>query len=85
MIAHPQSVGDDGKRRIDGAAGGKKGTVHDIEIPDVVRAAVEIQDRSLRIRSETAGAVLVSDAFQGDGFLEVEFLRDIGMPAIHFL
>jgi len=42
MVNDAQRMGDDGERRIDRAAGRKEGSVHNVEIINVVSAAVEI-------------------------------------------
>jgi hypothetical protein len=42
MVTDAQRLGDDGERRIDRAAGRKEGSVHNVEIVNVVSAAVEI-------------------------------------------
>jgi hypothetical protein len=84
-VSDSQGVGDDSQGRVHSSEGGEERSVHDVEIINVVRAAVQVQHRSLRIRAEPAGAVLMSDSFQRNGFLQIEFFRHITMSAIHFL
>ena len=76
MIADAQSVGNDRQRGVYRSAGDKEGTVNDVEVVDIVGAAVQVQNRGLRIRAKAAGAVLVADTLEGDALREVELVRE---------
>ncbi len=49
MIAHPQRIRHNRQRGIHGGAGTEKAALHDIQIVYVMRLAIAIQRRSLRI------------------------------------
>ena len=59
VVTHAQSIGDDGQSRIHGAAGDEEAPIHHVKVVHVMRAAVQIQNRGLRILAEFAGANLV--------------------------
>jgi hypothetical protein len=71
MIPHAQRIGDDGQRWIDRSAGGEERTIDDIQVVDVMRPAIGIQNRLLRVRAKAAGPVLMADAFERNPLLEI--------------
>jgi hypothetical protein len=59
-VGHAQRVRRDGQRGIDPAAGRHERTVDHKQIFQFVRAAVAIENASLRVRAESACADLVT-------------------------
>ena len=57
----PQGLRDDGQRRIDRAARGEEARIDDVKIVHLVRFAIAVERRGLRIVAETNRAVLVRD------------------------
>ena len=84
MITDAQNVGNDRQRGVHRSAGNKEGPVDDVEVVDIVGAAVQIQHRCLRIRPEAAGAVLVADTLEGDALRKIELVRE-NMGAVNLL
>src|SRR5215467_7472778 len=66
VVCDAQRIGDDRQGRIDRTAGGEKTRVHGVEVVQIVRSAVGIQYRALRILAETQGPVLMRHAGQRD-------------------
>ena len=71
-VGHPQCIGDDGQRRVDGADRGKEAGVRDIKIVEFVRLAVEIQHGCRWIGAEAAGAGLVRGAADRDVLAQIK-------------
>src|SRR4051812_43254738 len=59
VIAHPQRVGHGGQRRVDRADAREEARVDDVEVVDLVRAAVRVEHRGGRIEPEPARPRLV--------------------------
>ena len=66
VIAHAQRVGHNRESRIDSSRRGEEAAVDDVEVVDVVRPAIRIQDRRLGIAAEADGAVLVCHTGEGN-------------------
>jgi hypothetical protein len=68
--------------------GGKEGCVDNVEIVEVVGAAVNVEHGLLRVGAEAAGAVLMADTFERYAFFEVGMHVDggVGMACLlqHF-
>jgi 4-hydroxy-2-oxoheptanedioate aldolase len=62
VVADAQRVGNDGQGRVDRRARRKKTGVDDIQIVDLVRAAIEVERRRCRVAAEADRAVLMSCA-----------------------
>jgi hypothetical protein len=71
VVRNADRVGDDCERRIHRAAGREKRRIDDIKVIQVVRAAVHVQNRLLRVHTEAACPVLMTDALEIDVFLEI--------------
>src|SRR5947207_7420256 len=71
VLGNADGIGDDGERWVDRAAAGKEAGVDNVKVVEVVSLAVNIEDGLFRVCAETAGAVLMADAFEGDALLEV--------------
>src|SRR5688500_4780540 len=72
VLTDPEGVGHDGQGRIDGGAGGKERRVDDVQVVDLVRAAVRVQRGRCRIVAESHRSVLVSDAGERDPLSQVD-------------
>src|SRR5690242_11042575 len=59
VVADPQRVGHGRQGRVHGADAGEEARVDDVEVVDLVRAAVGVEHRGGRIAPEAAGAGLV--------------------------
>src|SRR5512146_322925 len=66
VVRDPQRIGHDGQRGIHGAAGREEAPVDHVEVVELVRLAVGIERRCLRVVTEADGPVLVGDARQRD-------------------
>lgn len=75
VIPNAECIGHDGQRRIDSRTRGEEATVHDVEIVEVVRLAVHVKRRSLRVGPEADRTVLVGYAG------ERNTLTDVKIPA----
>src|SRR5689334_3354193 len=62
VIADTQGVRGDGQRRIHGSARTEEAAIDDVEIVDVVGAAMHVQRRRAWIAAEADGAVLMRHA-----------------------
>src|SRR5213593_3742771 len=82
MLAHAQRVGDDRQRRIHGCARGEEARVHDVEVVDLVSAAVHVQRRRRRISAEAHGAVLVRHARERNALAEEEVAAEEPLVAV---
>ena len=71
MIRHPYRIGDDRQRRIHSTRGNETRRIDHIEVVKIMRPAMNVQNRSSRIGTHTAGPVLVAYAFDRNSFLEV--------------
>ena len=56
VVAHPQRVGHRRQRRVDRADAREEAGVDDVEVVDLVRAAVGVEHRRRRVEAEAAGA-----------------------------
>src|SRR5712692_475920 len=83
MLSHSKSIGHDGQRRIHGAARRKEAAVDNIEIIKVVRFAIRVEGRSLRIAPKTNRAVLVRDARQRNALPDKQIARE--QPLMTFM
>src|SRR5213592_4180943 len=81
MVADPQRIGHDCESRVHRAARGKEAPVYDIEIVQLVRLAVAIERRRLRIVAEADRAVLVRHAGERHPLPDEEVARDQVMLA----
>ena len=78
MIAHAQGICDNRESRIHRATGYEETAIHYVKILQVVRAAVEVQNRGGRIFAEFTRADLVTQAMHGHFRGEVaRFWREI--------
>ncbi len=64
VVAHPECIRHDRERGIHRRAGREERSVDHVEIVDLMRAAVPVEHRGLRIMTEPARSILVADAFQ---------------------
>src|SRR6516162_1105928 len=71
VIGHADGVGDDRQGRIDRGAGAEEAAVDDVEIVDLVAAAIDVERRAFWVVSETHGAVLMSSAGDGEAFAKI--------------
>lgn len=62
MIADSERIRHDRQRRIDRGARRKEAPVNDVEIVEVVRLAVCIERRRLRVLTEPNSAILMRNA-----------------------
>jgi hypothetical protein len=76
MIGDPDCVGDDSKRGIYGACRDEAGGVDDIEVIDIMGLAMQVENAGSRIVADSAGAILVADAFQGYALFKVGMQRN---------
>src|ERR1051326_3670273 len=86
MIADTQGVGHDRQRRIHRAARREEAAVDDVEVVDLVRLAVDVERRRLRVASEANRAVLVRHARQGNALAEKEIAPEqtlMALVAVH--
>src|SRR5437868_9550624 len=76
VISHADRVGDCGQRRVYRTDADKKARVHDIQIVELMRLAVDIEDGVFGIAAEAARAGLMGAA--GDRYvgLHIEVARD---------
>ncbi|CAG6390601.1 hypothetical protein SCOCK_10070 [Actinacidiphila cocklensis] len=75
MVPDPQGVGHGRQRRIDRADAGEEGRVHDVEVVQVVRLAVDVQRRCGGVRAEPDGAGLVGGGPDGHPLVQVDAVR----------
>src|SRR5215470_5163125 len=66
VIADAERVGHDRKRGVDGRARREERRVDDVEVVDLVRAAVHVKRRRGRIDAEARGTVLMGDTGERD-------------------
>ena len=76
VVCDPNSIGDDGERWVNRAAGREEAGVDNIEIIEIVGLAVDVEDGLFRVGAEAAGTVLVAYAFEGNTLFEVGVERD---------
>ena len=76
MVADAQRVGNDGQGRVDRRARRKEAAVDDIQIVDLVRAAIDVERRRCRVAAEADRAVLMSGAGNRDPFAEIGVLQE---------
>src|SRR6516225_8225744 len=76
VIAHAERVCHDGQRRIHSSAGGEEAAVNDVQVIELVRLAVRIERRSLRIAAEPDRAVLMRYTREGDSIADEQVSRD---------
>src|SRR6266566_766173 len=74
VVAHPHRIRHDGQCRVHRRTRWEKASIHHIEVIDIVRFAISVEHRSLRIMPETYRAVLMGDAG------ERNLLSDIQVP-----
>src|SRR5947207_3865906 len=65
VIAHADGVGDGGERRIDRADADEKARIDDVEVVELVRLAVDVENRGLGSAAEPAGAGMMCTAGYG--------------------
>jgi hypothetical protein len=75
MVADPQRIGDDRQGRVDSGARHEKAAVDDVEVVDLVRAAVDVECRALRVAAEADRAILVARAGNRQALSEIGILR----------
>ena len=76
MVSNAERIGHNRQRWIHGAARGKEAPIDHVEIVQVVRFAVRIQRRRLRIISKSNRTILVCDARQRNALAKVEISRE---------
>ena len=76
MIAHAQRVRDDGEGRIHRATRREEARIDDVEVVDLMGAAVRIERGGLRILAKPHGAVLMCHPGQGNPSRHVRLERD---------
>src|SRR5262249_52576127 len=76
VIAHADCVGDGGKRGIHRADADEKARVHDVEVVELVRLAIDVEDGGFGIAAEATGAGLMGAAGDGNVGLHVDVARD---------
>src|SRR5215471_9555013 len=76
VIAHTDRIGDRGERGVYRADADKEARVHHVEIVELVRLAVRVQDGALGIRAEAARSGLMRAAGDWDIGLHVEVARN---------
>src|SRR5689334_6210380 len=70
VVADPQGVRHRGQCRVDGADAREAARVDDVEVVDLVRAAVRVQDRGRGVQAEATCPGLMRDARDRDLVLE---------------
>ena len=76
VVADAHGVGDRGKRRIDRADAREEARVDDVQVVQVVRLAVRVEHRRLRVIAEADGAAVVGYAGDRDLLVEHREARD---------
>jgi hypothetical protein len=71
-VGHTQGVGNDRQGRIHCADGGKKACVGDIEVIELMRFAVQIEDGTRAVRPKARRAGLMRRAADGNILAEIE-------------
>src|SRR4051794_8411022 len=69
-LPHPHGVGHRGQRRVDRADAREEARVDDVEVVELVRAAVGVEHGARRVSAEAARAGLMCDARDRDVVLE---------------
>src|SRR6185369_12471899 len=75
MVADPQRVGHDRQRRVHRRARRKEAAVDDVQVVDMMRAAVGVEHRRRGVRAETQRTVLVRDARKRNPARDVRLQR----------
>src|SRR5215475_13030706 len=76
VIADADRIGNRGERRVYRPDADEETRVHHVQIVELVRLAVHIQDRALRIRAEAARPDLMGTAGDRDITLHIDVARD---------
>src|SRR3954469_6560852 len=76
VVADAQRVRHRGQGRIDRADAGEATRVDDVEVVDLVRAAVRVEHGRRAVAPEAAGPRVVRDARHGDVVLAVRVARE---------
>src|SRR5947207_6648730 len=92
VVTDPKGIGDNGQGRVNSSARNEEAAVHDVKIVNVVSAAIQVEDRGLRVFPKLAGTDLVPQTVHGHfggkiaGFWrEVVGLRNNVAPAADLL
>src|SRR4029078_3914018 len=71
MLSHPDGIGHRRQRRVHGADADEEAGVDDIQIFQLVRFAMSVEEGGLRINAKAAGAGLMRNARDRDVGLQV--------------
>src|SRR6187200_1426986 len=74
VLADTDGVGHRRQRRVHRADAREEAGVDDVQVVELVRLAVDVEDRGLRVRAEPTRPSLVGDAGGGDVHVHVEVL-----------
>ena len=66
MAGDAECVGGDGESGVYGAAGGHEAGIDDVEIVDVVGAAIKVENARVAIAAESTGTHLMIENFEGN-------------------
>src|SRR5215469_4549660 len=72
VVADPQSIRHDGERRVHGCARWKETSIDHIEVVKIVRFAVRVEHRTLRIVSKANRAVLMGHTGERNSLSDVQ-------------
>ena len=76
VISHAEGIRGNRERWINRTSRTEKRSIDHVEIIDIVGSAVQIKNGRCRIFAKATGAALVSNAFEWDGFMDVERSRN---------
>jgi hypothetical protein len=71
VVAHPESVGHRGEGGVDRPDAGEDACIGHIQVVELVRLAVHVEHRRLRVAAKAAGPGLMGDSGDRDLVLEI--------------
>ena len=76
MVSDANGVGNDRQRRIDRTRRDEAGSIHNIQIIQIMGLAMGVEHAGRGIGSHAASTVLMADTLQRDTLLEISVQRD---------